>query len=50
MNFLLWELGYTTRVTSGSSALCGNMGASFLWYYLRGPFVARVAQGEEDYP
>ena len=50
MNFLLWELGYTARVTSGSSTLRGKMGARFLLYYVRGPFAAQVAQGEEDYP
>jgi hypothetical protein len=48
--FLLWELGYPARVTSGSSTLRGELGASILWYCVCGPFVARGAQGEEEYP
>jgi hypothetical protein len=48
--FFLWELGYPARITSGSSTLRGELGASILWYCVCGPFAARGAQGEEEYP
>jgi hypothetical protein len=40
IEFLLWELGYLARVTSGSSTLRGELGAIILWYRVGGPFVA----------
>ena len=48
--FILWELGYPTQVTNGSSTLRGEMQVIILWYCVCGPFVARWAQGEEEYP
>jgi hypothetical protein len=43
-------VGIPSSVTSGSSTLRGEMGASILWYCVCGPFVAWGAQGEEEYP
>jgi hypothetical protein len=47
--FFLWELGYPARITSGSSTLRGEMGAR-IYGCEHGPFAARGAQGEEEYP
>jgi hypothetical protein len=48
--FLLWELGYPAQVMSGSSTLQGELGDSILLYCVCGPFAARGAEGEEEYP
>jgi hypothetical protein len=48
--FFLWELGYPARITSGSSTLRGELGASILWYCVCGPFAAQGAQGKKSTP
>jgi hypothetical protein len=55
LNFVLtklifWELGYPARVTSGSSTFRGELGASDSLVLCVCPFVARGAQGGEEYP
>ena len=47
---LLWELGYPTRVMSGSLTLQGDMGAIILWYCVCGTFAAQATQAKEEYP
>ena len=50
LNFLLWELGYPSRLTSGISTLRSELGDNILWYCVHGPFLAQGDRGEEEYP
>ena len=47
--FFLWELGYPSQITSGSSTLRGELGAILFSSSVCGPFAVRGAQGEEEY-
>ena len=50
LTFLLWKLGYPSRLTSGISTLRGELGDNILWYCVHGSFLSQGDHGEEEYP
>jgi hypothetical protein len=47
---LLVRVGIPSLRKSGSSSLRGKLGAIVSWFLVCGPFAARGAKGEEEYP